>query len=81
MGSDAVYTMAGENTRELGAAVGGNPLADFNVTINNVRWVMKGGRLSSTKPAAQNNRSSRFRARPVGRKIRIKAIRRPNPIS
>lgn len=84
MGSDAVYTMAGENTRELGAlvkagmtpaqalasatttnalmlgkekslgaiapgyfadivAVEGDPLADVNVTINNVRWVMKGG--------------------------------------
>ena len=84
MGSDAVYTMAGENTRELGAlvkagmtpaqalaaatttnaamlgkekslgaitpgyfadivAVEGDPLADVNVTVNNVRWVMKGG--------------------------------------
>ena len=84
MGSDAVYTMAGENTHELGAlvkagmtpaqalaaatttnaamlgkekslgtiapgyfadivAVEGDPLADVNVTINNVRWVMKGG--------------------------------------
>jgi imidazolonepropionase-like amidohydrolase len=84
MGSDALYTMAGQNTRELGAlvkagmtpaqalvtatasgaavlgmektlgaiapgyfadivAVEGDPLADVNVTINNVRWVMKGG--------------------------------------
>jgi imidazolonepropionase-like amidohydrolase len=84
MGSDAVYTMFGENTRELGwfvkagmtpeaalraatangaellgmekslgalrpgyladiAAVEGDPLADINVAIQKVRWVMKGG--------------------------------------
>jgi len=84
MGSDALFTMCGQNTRELGwfvklgmtpeqalaaattnaaallgkdkelgaiapgyfadvAAVEGDPLADVNVTINNVRWVMKGG--------------------------------------
>jgi len=84
MGSDAIYTMFGQNTRELGwfvkagmtpeqalasattvaarmlgmesqigsiapgfyadiAAVEGDPLKDVNVTINNVRWVMKGG--------------------------------------
>jgi len=84
MGSDALFTMCGENTRELGwfvklgmtpeqalttattnaatllgkekelgaivpgyfadiVAVEGDPLADVNVTINNVRWVMKGG--------------------------------------
>ena len=84
MGSDAVYTMFGQNTRELGwfvkagmtpaqalasattipaallgqekalgalapgyfadlVAVEGDPLADVNVLINNVRWVMKGG--------------------------------------
>jgi imidazolonepropionase-like amidohydrolase len=84
MGSDAVYTMFGENTRELGffvqlgmtpaqalatattnaaellgmtgklgviapgsfadiVAVDGNPLADINVVIGRVRWVMKGG--------------------------------------
>src|SRR5262252_8889206 len=84
MGSDAIYTMFGENTRELGwfvragmtpeqalrtattnaaellgkekelgavapgyfadlVAVEGDPLADINVAINNVRWVMKGG--------------------------------------
>ena len=84
MGSDAVYTMYGENTRELGwfikagmtpeqalqtatgtaaallgkekelgavapgyladlVAVEGDPLADINVTLNNVKWVMKGG--------------------------------------
>jgi imidazolonepropionase-like amidohydrolase len=84
MGSDAVYTMYGENTRELGwfvkagmtpeqalqaatvngaallgkekelgaiaagyfadlVAVEGDPLADVNVTVNQVKWVMKGG--------------------------------------
>jgi imidazolonepropionase-like amidohydrolase len=84
MGSDAVYTMFGENTRELAwyvklgmtpeqalrtatlggaellamekslgalkpgyfadiVAVEGNPLADIDVAINKVRWVMKGG--------------------------------------
>ena len=84
MGSDAVFTMFGQNTRELGwfvklgmtpaqalatattnaadvlrmstqigqiapgffadiAAVDGDPLADINVVINNVKWVMKGG--------------------------------------
>jgi imidazolonepropionase-like amidohydrolase len=94
MGSDAVYTMAGENTRELGSlvkagmtpaqalaaatttgaavlgmekslgviapgyfadivAVEGDPLADVNVTMNNVRWVMKGGAVvvDKTTPA------------------------------
>ena len=84
MGSDAVFTMFGQNTRELkwfvqagmtpaqalatattnaaallgmektlGAiapgyfadivAVEGDPLADINVVIDKVRWVMKGG--------------------------------------
>jgi imidazolonepropionase-like amidohydrolase len=84
MGSDAVFTMFGQNTRELGwfvkagmtprqalaaattngaallgmekslgaiapgyyadiVAVEGDPLADINVAINNVRWVMKSG--------------------------------------
>jgi imidazolonepropionase-like amidohydrolase len=84
MGSDAIYTMFGENTRELAwfvkagmtpeealktattnaaellgkkddlgavasgyfadlVAVDGDPLADVNVTINKVKWVMKGG--------------------------------------
>ena len=84
MGSDAIYTMFGENTRELGwfvkagmtpeqalqtatvngaallgkekelgavapgyfadlVAVEGDPLADINVTLNNVKWVMKDG--------------------------------------
>jgi imidazolonepropionase-like amidohydrolase len=84
MGSDAVYSMFGQNTRELGwfikagmtpaqalatattipsallghakdlgaiapgyfadlVAVEGDPLADIDVVINKVRWVMKGG--------------------------------------
>jgi imidazolonepropionase-like amidohydrolase len=84
MGSDAVYTMYGQNTRELGwfvkagmtpeqalqtatgnaaallgkekelgavapgyladlVAVEGDPLSDINVTLNNVKWVMKAG--------------------------------------
>jgi imidazolonepropionase-like amidohydrolase len=86
MGSDAVYTMFGENTRELGwfvkagmspqqalqtatgnaaellgmsdrlgalrpgfyadiVAVEGDPLADIDVAIQRVRWVMKGGEI------------------------------------
>jgi imidazolonepropionase-like amidohydrolase len=89
MGSDAVYTMFGENTRELGwfvkagmtpeqalrtatangaellgmekslgtiragafadiAAVEGDPLADIDVAISKVRWVMKGGKVVVT---------------------------------
>jgi imidazolonepropionase-like amidohydrolase len=94
MGSDALFTMCGENTRELGwfvklgmtpeqalatattnaaallgkekelgaiapgffadiVAVEGDPLTDVNVTINNVRWVMKGGAVVAdrSKPA------------------------------
>jgi imidazolonepropionase-like amidohydrolase len=84
MGSDAIYTMFGENTRELGwfvnagmtpeqalrtattnaaellgkekelgavapgyladlVAVEGDPLADINVVLNDVKWVMKDG--------------------------------------
>jgi imidazolonepropionase-like amidohydrolase len=84
MGSDALFTMCGQNTRELGwfvklgmtpeqalatattnaaallgkekvlgalapgfladvVAVDGDPISDVNVTINGVRWVMKGG--------------------------------------
>jgi imidazolonepropionase-like amidohydrolase len=84
MGSDAIYTMFGENTRELGwfvkagmtpeqalqtatgnaakllgkenelgavapgylgdlVAVDGDPLANINVVLNNVKWVMKSG--------------------------------------
>src|SRR5712692_2130283 len=94
MGSDAIYTMFGQNTRELGwfvktgmtpeqalrtattnaaellgkekelgavapgyfgdlVAVEGDPLADINVAINNVRWVMKGGAVVSDKTKAQ----------------------------
>jgi imidazolonepropionase-like amidohydrolase len=86
MGSDAVYSMFGQNTRELGwfikagmtpgqalatattipaallghagdlgtiapgyfadlVAVDGDPLADIDVVINKVRWVMKGGKV------------------------------------
>jgi imidazolonepropionase-like amidohydrolase len=86
MGSDAVYTMFGENTRELSwlvkagmtpeqalrvatangaallgmekelgalqpgfyadiVAVEGDPLADINVAIQKVRWVMKAGQV------------------------------------
>jgi imidazolonepropionase-like amidohydrolase len=84
MGSDAIYTMFGQNTRELGwfvkagmtpeqalrtatangaellgkekelgavapgyfadlVAVDGDPLADINVVLNHVKWVMKDG--------------------------------------
>src|SRR5882757_11581700 len=84
MGSDAIYTMFGENTRELGwfvkagmtpeqalrtattnaaellgkekelgavapgyladlVAIEGDPLADINTVLNNVKWVMKDG--------------------------------------
>src|SRR5438445_2285155 len=94
MGSDAIYTMFGENTRELGwfvkagmspeqalrtattnaaellgkekelgavapgyfgdlVAVEGDPLADINVAINNVRWVMKAGGVVVDKTKAQ----------------------------
>src|SRR5438128_9855578 len=100
MGSDAVYTMFGQNTRELGwfvragmtpaqalatattipaallrhekalggiapgyfadiVAVDGDPLADVNVLIDGVRWVMKGGavvvdRITSGRPATSD---------------------------
>src|SRR5712672_191873 len=84
MGSDAIYTMFGENTRELGwfvkagmtpeqalrtattnaaellgkekelgavaagyladlVAIEGDPLADINIVLNNIKWVMKDG--------------------------------------
>src|SRR5437899_79987 len=90
MGSDAIYTMFGQNTRELGwfvkagmtpeqalrtattnaaellgkekelgavapgyfgdlVAVEGDPLADINVVLNNVRWVMKSGAVVTDK--------------------------------
>jgi imidazolonepropionase-like amidohydrolase len=94
MGSDAIYTMFGQNTRELGwfvkagmtpeqalrtgttnaaellgkekelgaaapgyfadlVAIEGEPLADINVVINNVRWVMKAGAVvvDKTRPS------------------------------
>jgi imidazolonepropionase-like amidohydrolase len=92
MGSDAVYTMFGQNTRELAwfvkagmtpaqalatattipaallghekdlgaiapgyyadlVAVDGDPLADINVVLNNVLWVMKGGAVVVDKTA------------------------------
>jgi imidazolonepropionase-like amidohydrolase len=94
MGSDAIYTMFGQNTRELGwfvkagmtpeqalrtattnaaellgkekelgavapgyfadlVAVEGDPLADIDVAINNVRWVMKGGAVVVDKAKGQ----------------------------
>jgi imidazolonepropionase-like amidohydrolase len=90
MGSDAIYTMFGQNTRELGwfvkagmtpeqalrtattnaaellgkekelgavapgyfadlIAVEGDPLADINVILNNVKWVMKAGAVVADK--------------------------------
>jgi imidazolonepropionase-like amidohydrolase len=90
MGSDAIYTMFGQNTRELGwfvkagmspeqalrtattnaaellgkekelgavapgyfgdlVAVEGDPLADINVVLNNVKWVMKAGAVVTDK--------------------------------
>jgi len=94
MGSDAIYTMFGENTRELGwfvkagmtpeqalrtattnaaellgkekelgavapgyfadlVAVEGDPLADIDVAIYKVRWVMKGGAVVEDKTKVQ----------------------------
>jgi imidazolonepropionase-like amidohydrolase len=94
MGSDAIYSMFGENTREMGwfvkagmtpeealktattnaaellgksgelgavapgyfadlVAVDGDPLADINVVINNVRWVMKAGAVVVDKTKTQ----------------------------
>jgi len=94
MGSDSIYTMFGENTRELAwfvkagmtpeqalrtattnaaellgkerelgavasgyfadlVAVEGDPLANVNVAINNVRWVMKGGAVVADKTKTQ----------------------------
>jgi imidazolonepropionase-like amidohydrolase len=93
MGSDAVFTGFGENTRELGwfvkagmtpaqaldtatlnaaqllglekeigalaagyaadiVAVEGDPLGDIDAVINNVRWVMKGGKVVVDRTAA-----------------------------
>jgi imidazolonepropionase-like amidohydrolase len=94
MGSDAIYTMYGQNTRELGwfvkagmtpeqalrtattnaaellgkekelgaiapgyfadlVAVEGDPLADIDVAIFKVKWVMKGGAVVADKTKAQ----------------------------
>jgi imidazolonepropionase-like amidohydrolase len=110
MGSDAVYTMFGQNTRELGwlvkagmtpaqalaaattvpaallgqdkalgalapgffadiVAVEGDPLADVNVVIEKVRWVMKGGAVVVDRTGAGVSGTSRGADRtesPVG---------------
>jgi imidazolonepropionase-like amidohydrolase len=98
MGSDAIYTMFGQNTRELGwfvkagmtpeqalrtatsnaaellgkekdlgavapgyfadlVAVEGDPLANINVVLNNVKWVMKAGAVvvTNTQDALKTN--------------------------
>jgi len=93
MGSDALFTMFGQNTRELGwlvkagmtpaqaleaatvngaallgmekdlgaiapgfyadiVAVEGDPLADIDVAVSKVRWVMKGGAVVVDRTAA-----------------------------
>jgi imidazolonepropionase-like amidohydrolase len=98
MGSDAVYTMFGQNTRELAwfvragmtpaqalasattipaallgqekalgalapgyyadiVAVDGDPLADVNVLIDKVRWVMKGGAVVVDRTSGGSERS------------------------
>jgi imidazolonepropionase-like amidohydrolase len=97
MGSDAIYTMFGENTRELGwfvkagmtpeqalqtatgnaaallgkekelgavapgylgdlVGVEGDPLADINVVLNNVKWVMKSGDVVVDKTKSTGSR-------------------------
>src|SRR6202140_3558664 len=97
MGSDAIYTMFGENTRELGwfvkagmtpeqalqtatvnaaallgkekelgavapgyladlVAVEGDPLADINVALNKVKWVMKDGAVVVDKTKSTGSR-------------------------
>jgi imidazolonepropionase-like amidohydrolase len=97
MGSDAIYTMFGENTRELGwfvkagmtpeqalhtatgnaaallgkekelgavapgyladlVAVEGDPLADINVVLNNVKWVMTNGNVVVDKTTSTGGR-------------------------
>jgi imidazolonepropionase-like amidohydrolase len=101
MGSDAVYTMFGQNTRELAwfvkagmtpaqalatattipaallghqkdlgaiapgyyadlVAVEGDPLADINVVIDKVRWVMKGGAVVVDQEAAVRDAVEKF---------------------
>jgi len=97
MGSDAVFTMFGQNTRELGwfikagmtpeealrtattnaaallrmekqlgaispgyyadmIAVEGDPLKDIDVVINQVRWVMKGGKVVVDRTSTRKER-------------------------
>jgi len=94
MGSDAIYTMCGQNTRELGwfvkagmtpeqalrtattnaaellgkekelgsvapgyyadlVAVEGDPLADIDIAVSKVKWVMKGGWVVADKTKGQ----------------------------
>ena len=101
MGSDAVYTMFGQNTRELAwfvkagmtpaqalatattipaallgmeksigaiapgyyadlVAVEGDPLADIDVVVNKVRWVMKGGSVVVDQEAAVRQTVEQF---------------------
>jgi len=103
MGSDAVYTMFGQNTRELAwfikagmtpaqalaaattipaamlgherdlgavapgyfadlVAVDGDPLADINVVIDKVRWVMKSGEVVVDHIAAASDGGRAFQA-------------------
>jgi imidazolonepropionase-like amidohydrolase len=103
MGSDAVYSMFGQNTRELGwfvkagmtpaqalasattipaallgherdlgaiapgyfadiVGVAGDPLADVNVLINGVRWVMKGGAVVVDRRASEAGAAAGARA-------------------
>jgi imidazolonepropionase-like amidohydrolase len=107
MGSDAVYSMFGQNTRELGwfvkagmtpaqalasattipaallgherdlgaiapgyfadiVAVAGDPLADVNVLINGVRWVMKGGAVVVDRRAREAGAAAGARAFQAG---------------
>lgn len=102
MGSDAVFTMFGQNTRELGwfvkagltpaealatattnaaallgmenrlgavapgyyadlVAVEGDPLADINVVIQQVRWVMKNGKVVVDHRSAPSNSKDQTR--------------------
>src|SRR5262249_51326593 len=106
MGSDAVYTMFGQNTRELSwfvkagmtpaqalatattipaallghdrdlgaiasgyfadlVAVDGDPLADVDIVINKVRWVMKGGEVVVDRVASARSGGSSGSARPI----------------
>jgi imidazolonepropionase-like amidohydrolase len=107
MGSDAIYTMFGENTRELGwfvkagmtpeqalrtatsraaellgkekelgaiaagycadlVAVEGDPLADINVVLNHVVWVMKDGAVAVDKMAGSSSGGKSSRSGRIG---------------